>query len=137
MDFYDLKGRKKSIKNIRRYLVNWSKPTRSKFQDAAKKFFYPYWCSDIVLEECPLVGTLLKFDFVNVSKKIVAEISGQQHLKHIPHFHGKNPVGKFLGQIKRDMKKHDWAEINGYELVEIYSEKELTYEFFLERGVSL
>lgn len=137
MTFLDLKGRKKTIKNIRRYVVGWNKPTRSKFQDAAKRFFYPYWKSDIVLEECPLVGSLMKFDFVNVSKKIIAEISGQQHCKHVPHFHGKNPVGKFLGQIKRDMKKHEFADLNGYQLVEIYSEKELTYEFFLDKGIEL
>lgn len=137
MTFLDLKGRPKTVKNVRRFKVDWNKPTRSKFQDAAKRFFYPYWSGDLVFEEFPLTGTLMKFDFVNVSKKIIAEISGRQHLQHIPHFHGKNPASKFLGQIKRDMKKHEWADLNNFTLVEIYSEKELTYDFFLDKGVEL
>ncbi len=137
MTFLDLRGREKKLKNAGRYRVDWNSKTRSKFQDATKKFLYPYWKGDVVLEECPLVGTLLKFDFINLSKKIICEPSGQQHQKHIAHFHGKNPVGKFLGQIKRDMKKHEFADLNGYQIIEIYDEKELTYEYFLEKGIEL
>lgn len=137
MIFLDLRGREKKLKNASRYRIDWNSKTRSKFQDATKKFLYPYWKGDAVLEECPLVGTLLKFDFINLSKKIICEPSGAQHTKHIAHFHGKNPVGKFLSQIKRDMKKHEFADANGYQLIEIYSEEELTYEYFLSKGIEL
>ncbi len=136
MIFLDLKGREKKLKNASRYRVSWNEKTRSKFQDAAKRFIYPFWKNDILLEECPLVGTLLKFDFLNVSKKIILEISGRQHIEFVKHFHGSR-TSKFLGQIKRDMKKHEWADLNGYQLIEIYSEKELTYEYFLSKGVEL
>lgn len=135
MTFLDLKGRKKNIRNARKYLLDWNKKTRSKFQDAAKKFFYPYWHMDTCMEEMPLVGTLMKFDLVNVSKKIVCEVMGGQHMKFNKHFH--RTKNKFLGQIKRDLKKHEWCEINSFTLVEVYSEKELTYEYFLSQGVEL
>lgn len=135
MTFLDLKGRKKPLKNARKYTVDWNSKTRSKFQDAAKKFFYPYWNMDMCMEEMPLVGSLMKFDIVNVSKKIVCEIMGKQHCQFSKHFHGTK--GKFLGQIKRDLQKHDWCELNGFTLIEIYSEKELTYDYFLSQGVEL
>lgn len=135
MTFFDLKGREKKLKNARRYYINWHGKTRSKFQDAAKKFFYPYWANDLCMEEMPLVGTLMKFDLVNISKKIVCEVMGEQHTKFNKHFHGTK--NKFLGQIKRDLKKHEWCELNGFTLVEVYSEKELTYEYFLSQGVEL
>lgn len=137
MTFLDLRGRERKLKNPARYKIDWNGKTRSKFQDATKKFLYPYWVGDVVLEECPLVGTKLKFDFINLSKRIICEPSGKQHVQHIVHFHGKNPVGKFLSQIKRDMKKHEFADLNDYQLIEIYSEKELTYDFFLSKGIEL
>jgi len=87
------------------------------------------------MEEMPLVGTLMKFDLVNISKKIVCEVMGSQHTKFNKHFHGTK--NKFLGQVKRDLKKHEWCELNDFRLVEVYSEKELTYSFFLEQGVEL
>lgn len=136
MIFLDLKGRKKSIKNIRRYLVEWNKLTKSKGQTELKRFLYPYWSGDIVFEELPLVGSRMTFDIVNITKKIIIEHQGVQHQKFVKHFHGSR-VGKFLGQIKRDMKKHEWAELNGFSLVETYSESDFTYEFFLERGIEL
>ena len=136
MTFLDLKGRKKNIANIRRYYVEWNGETRSKGQTALKKFLYPYWRTDIVFEELPLVGSKMTFDIVNVTKSIAIEFDGAMHHKFIPHFHGSR-VSKFLGQIKRDLKKEEWAEINDYVLIRVNSEKELTYEFFLERGISL
>ena len=79
----------------------------------------------------------MSYDIINLSKKIAVEFDGAMHHKHIPHFHGKNPASKFLGQIKRDLKKEDWCEINDFTLVRINNEKELTYDFFLDKGVEL
>ena len=84
----------------------------------------------------PLVGSRMTFDIVNYTKKICIEFQGKQHTEYVKHFHGSR-TGKFLGQIKRDMKKHEWCEINGFTLLEIFSEKELTYEYFLSKGVEL
>jgi hypothetical protein len=136
MTFLDLKGRKKTLKNARKYLVNWHGETRSKGQTALKKFLYPFWKDDMVLEEFRMVGTRMTFDLVNYSRKIALEFQGIQHNKYIKHFHGSRTT-KFLAQIKRDLKKHEWCELNNFSLIEIYSEKELTYEYFLSQGVEL
>lgn len=136
MTFLDLKGRPKVLKNARRYYVDWNSGTRSKGQTALKKFLYPYWNGKIIFEEMPVVGSKMTFDIVNVTDKLIIEHQGEQHQKYIKHFHGSR-VSKFLGQIKRDMKKHEWAKINGFTLLETYSEKDFTYDFFLERGVEL
>ena len=136
MTFLDLKGRKKTLKNSKKYLVNWHGETRSKGQTALKKFLYPFWKDDMVLEEMPLVGSLMRFDIINLTRKIAVEFDGRAHHEFVKHFHGSR-TSKFLGQIKRDMKKHEFAELNGYELIEIFSEKELTYEYFLSKGIEL
>jgi len=136
MTFLDLRGREKKLKNSYRYKADWNGSTRSKGQTALKKFLYPYWKGDLVFEEMPLIGSRMTFDIVNYTKKVCIEFQGKQHTEYVKHFHGSR-TGKFLGQIKRDMKKHDWCQINGFELIEIFSEKELTYEYFLSKGIEL
>jgi len=136
MTFLDLRGRERKLKNPARYRVDWCGSTRSKGQTALKKFLYPYWKDRIILEEMPLVGSKMTFDIVNITDKLIIEHQGEQHQKFIKHFHGTR-VSKFLGQIKRDMKKHEWAELNGFSLLETYSEKDFTYDFFLSKGIEL
>lgn len=135
MTFLDLKGRERKLKNARRSIIDWHKSTRSKFQDATKRFLYPFWKDDQVFEELRIVGTLMRFDIYNHSKKIVIETAGRQHSQFVKHFHRTR--NKFLGQVKRDLLKHDFCELNGITLIEIASEKELTYEYFLSQGVEL
>lgn len=136
MIFLDLRGREKKLKNAYRYKVDWSGGTRSKGQTALKKFLYPYWKDKIVFEEMPLVGSRMSFDIVNITDKLIIEHQGLQHQQFVKHFHGSR-TSKFLGQIKRDMKKHEWCEINEFTLLETYSEKDFTYEFFLSKGIEL
>lgn len=135
MKFKTIYGKEKTLKNSRQYLIDWRKKTRSKFQDEVKKFLYPYWKNDVVFEELRLVETRLTFDFFNANKKIAIEVQGQQHTKFVPFFHGSR--AKFLQQLKRDSKKYDFCEINGFKLVEIYDVKELTKDFFESHGVYL
>lgn len=136
MIFLDLRGREKKLKNASRYRVDWGGGTRSKGQTALKRFLYPYWKDKVVLEEMPVVGSRMTFDIVCISDSICIEFDGAMHHKYIQHFHGSR-VSKFLGQIKRDLKKEEWAEINNYSLIRINSEKELTYEYFLSKGIEL
>jgi hypothetical protein len=46
------------------------------------------------------------------------EINGVQHETYNKHFHRESRAN-FLGQIKRDQAKRDWAEANGFVIVEI------------------
>lgn len=128
MKFKTLYGKDKSLKNASKYLIDWRKKTRSKFQDEVKRFLKPYWSEDIVFEELRLVDTRMTFDFYNANKKIAIEVQGQQHTKFIPFFHSNR--NKFLQQLKRDNKKLEFCELNGIKLVEIYNVSELNKDFF-------
>lgn len=116
-----------------RYRAKWEGKTRSKFQTAVKAWLKPYWQWDICLEEMPVPGTRLKCDLVNLTRMVVLETSGQQHVEFNKHFHNNNRW-LFHHQIVRDEAKREWAEANGFKFVEIYMEDlPLTKEFFLEK----
>ena len=50
MKFTDAYGKTRNLKNAKKYLIDWDKPSRSKFQTQVKKFLYKYWKNDIVFE---------------------------------------------------------------------------------------
>jgi hypothetical protein len=135
MKFKTLSGSSADLKNAKKYLINWNKPSRSKFQFSVKQFLKPYWQYDIVFEEFKLVGTRLSFDFYNANKKIAIEVQGGQHTKFVKFFHGNR--FKYLEQLKRDDKKFRFCEINNIKLIEIYPEDKIDEELFLSLGVVL
>lgn len=103
--------------------INWDKKCRSKFQFAIKQFFKPFWLTHSVYEELRIPGNLLYIDLINFSKKIVVETSGEQHQSYNKHFHKGNPLN-YIGQIKRDLLKQEWCEMNGFEFIEIFPDDE-------------
>ncbi len=135
MKFKTLYGKEKLLKNASKYLINWRKKTRSKFQDEVKKFLKPFWEGDFVFEELRLVDTRMTFDFYNANKKIAIEVQGKQHTKFIPFFHGTR--SEFLQQLKRDSKKLEFCEMNGIKLIEIYDTSELNKDFFESHEIYL
>jgi len=83
---------------------------------------YPYF---EVLEEWRIPGTMLTFDFFVPKIQKAFEIQGIQHLEHNNFFHGdKATSNKFAKQIKRDMTKVNWCEMNNIKLVEIFKEED-------------
>ncbi len=136
MVFKTLTGSTKRLSKPKRYTINWSSSSRSKFQTTVKKFIKEYWSLDVVFEEFPMAGSKLSFDFYNANKKIAIEVQGGQHLKYTPHFHGKSK-SNFLGQIRRDNEKEKFCELNGIKLVEIYPKDELSRDLFESFGVFL
>jgi len=106
-------------KNVRKNLIVWEGKSRSKLQFKFKQFFYPYWKSNIVYEEFPVYGTMLKVDILNATKRIAIEIQGDQHESFNKFFHGNSRL-KYLQSIKRDVKKEKWLEINGFKFLELY-----------------
>ena len=117
MKFIGLNDRELTLKNPKKYLIDWNKKSRSKFQLETKNFLKPYWQHDIVFEEFRLVGTRLSFDFYNANKKIMIEVQGAQHTKFVKFFHGNRL--KYLQQLKRDDKKYEFCQKNNLKLVEI------------------
>jgi hypothetical protein len=135
MKFIGLNGKELNLKNPKKYLIDWEKQSRSKFQSQTKNFLKPYWQHDIVFEEFRLVGTRLSFDFYNANKKIIIEVQGAQHTKFVKFFHGNRL--KFLQQLKRDDKKYEFCEKNNLKLVEIYPTDQICLEFFENQQIYL
>jgi hypothetical protein len=124
--------------NPSRYRVKWDGDTRSKFQTQVKRWMRPYWQYDVCLEEMPVVGTRLRCDLVNLTRKIIIETSGKQHNEYNKHFHQKSRQ-KFHEQIRRDEVKREWAKQNSFTFIEIFVEDmPLTEKFFFEKyGIEL
>jgi len=135
MKFKTLTGSEKRVSKASGYLINWDKPSRSKFQFNTKQFLKNFWGLHIVFEEFPVAGTRLKFDFYNANKKIAVEVHGAQHTKFVKFFHGRR--SKFIEQIRRDQQKIDFCELNSITLVEIFDGDPISKKTFEKCGVYL
>lgn len=120
MKFFDLKGRRVS-KDVSKYLIDWTKDSRSKFQSTVKFQLQPFWKRHIVYEEFPVVGSRMTLDFVNLTLRVAIEVQGRQHSEFTPFFHGDDRLN-FGDQLFRDSEKLDWCNNNGILLVEIHPE---------------
>jgi hypothetical protein len=110
-------------KNVTRFRIKWDGPSRSQPQFKAKQLLKAIWAYDIVFEEFPVYGTLLKVDIYNSTKQIAVEIQGPQHDKYNKFFHNGSKFN-FVAGITRDLKKIEWLENNNIKLVE-YIPKDL------------
>jgi len=136
MQFKTLTGRTRRITKAKKYLIDWSGPSRSKLQYGVKQKLKQYWGTHIVFEEFPVAGTKLSLDFYNANKKVAIEVQGDQHTKYVPYFHGKNKIN-YINQLQRDHEKLKFCEINGIELIEIYSKDKLDESFFKRIGLKV
>jgi very-short-patch-repair endonuclease len=135
MKFVDLYGKTRNLKNAKKYLIDWDKPSRSKFQTQVKKFLQSYWQHDVVFEEFRVVGTRLSLDFYNANKKVAIEVQGAQHTKYVKFFH-KN-MFKYSDQLKRDEKKLQFCELNKIKLAEVYPKDKITASLFDDQDIYL
>ena len=121
-------------KSVSKYLINWNKKSRSKVQFKTKKFLEPFWKGHIVYEEFPVYGSRMTVDILNATKKLAVEVQGKQHGEFNKFFHVNSRL-KYLEGIKRDIKKAEWLENNGFILLEIEEDEvdSLSLEFFLEK----
>ena len=132
MMFIDINGRKKDLRKIEKYLINWDGKSASNFQKSVKDLLYYFWGADVVFEELPVIGTRLTLDFYNSNKKIALEVDGKQHYQYNKFFHRGNR-GNFLDQIRRDEQKEEFCEWNEIVLVRILEEEDLTKELVASR----
>ena len=135
MKFIDAYGKERNIKNAKKYLIDWDKPSRSKFQTRVKKFLYAYWKNDIVFEEFRVAGSRLTLDFYNANKKIAIEVQGAQHTKYVKFLH-KNRL-KYCDQLKRDQKKLDFCVANDIKLAEVYPQDKIVASLFDQQDIYL
>lgn len=134
MRFLNLRGRQVKLKNSHSYIVDWDSPCRSKFQKDVKDLLRPHWLCEFVFEEFPVIGTRLKIDFYNASRRIALETDGKQHYSYSKFFHG-NDRQKFIDQLKRDETKEQWCELNNIELIRITYEDKINKSFLQQIGV--
>lgn len=114
-----LNGRPREV-NINRYKIDWDGPCLSKMQRGVRDFLRPYWeHSKIVLEELVIPGSRMSLDLVSLSDKVAIEVQGAQHAAFNRHMH-QNSLSKYRDQIKRDLKKGEWCERNGFKLIEVF-----------------
>ena len=121
-------------KNDSKYRIKWDQSSRSKEQTKLKQFLYQYWKNDIVFEEYLLPFCLLRADFLNASKKIAIEHMGTGcHNEYNPFFHNQNRMN-YLSSIKRDIKKVEILQKNGFTVLETFTSdlNKLSYQFFIE-----
>lgn len=126
-------------KNVEKYRIDWEEKSRSQAQFRTKEFLKKYWQNDIIYEEFPVYGSRMKVDIVNMTRKVAVEVQGDQHYKFNKHFHGNSRL-KYLASLKRDVKKFEWLESNGFVVVEITEKetKNLSRKLFQENfGISL
>ena len=120
------------------YLIDWDPPREvSRPQGLVKQFLYPYWKTQICLEEVRIPGSLYRLDIVNATKRIVIEVSPESSHSFNAFFH-KNRIG-FGRAIQRDLDKQAWCERNRFKYIELTTEDitNLSKELFAERGIIL
>lgn len=117
MKFKTLTGRLKEVP-LHSYRIDWDGDFASKLEEEIADWFCTYWERDIVLAQFGIPGTRLSLDFFNVTKRIAIEGQGRQHSQYVPFLSGSR--AGYLGQIKRDIKKSQWCEMNDIKLIEIH-----------------
>lgn len=136
MKFITLGGAEKRVPKIRKYLIEWDDPSKSKIQYNTKQFLKSYWINNVVFEELPVAGTRLSLDFYNATKKIAVEVQGAQHRRYVAHFHGGHKLN-YIDQLRRDKQKSDFCKINDIKLVEVYDNDLLNKDLFKKFGIDL
>jgi hypothetical protein len=133
MRLYNIAGRLQN-RNVNKYLIDWSKKSRSKIQFETKEFLQSFWKNHVVFEEFPVFGTRLKVDILNATIKVAIEVQGPQHSSFNKFFHS-NSRSKYLESIKRDVAKREWLEMNKFKLIEVESSEVslLSKKFFLKK----
>lgn len=123
------------------YKVDWDGEQGSDFSAEILDFLEPYWRHDVVLAEWPVAGTKLRYDYVNLTRRIIVECDGVQHNAFNAHFHGLTSTGnsrdplarspKYLKQIKNDQLKDKIAHLNDFLMIRILpKDLPLTKEWF-------
>jgi hypothetical protein len=92
-------------------------------------------------EEVSLVGsktkrnTLLYADFLSLKAKIIIEVHGRQHYEYVSHFHANKMA--FAKAKLRDQTKIEWAELNGFTLIELPYNKEPEWETLIRKSLNI
>ena|SRR5579864_6751594 len=108
--------------NPHKYLIDWNNDGGSKLEVKFRDFIRPHWENlYLVLFQFRIPGSLLRFDFLNINKKLIIEVDGNQHNDFNPHFH-RNSRAVYVESLKRDLDKEKWCEQNDIRLLRLNEE---------------
>jgi hypothetical protein len=100
--------------------------SKSILQGKVGQYLEQKYPRDNILEEFVIPGSRLSVDFFLPKRGLVCEIQGEQHDSYKPFFHGDlSTAGGYGKQISKDREKAQWADMNGFKLVEIRTEEDL------------
>jgi hypothetical protein len=114
-----------------KYRIKWDKKAPSKGAQIVKDYLKK-WCYNYIwYEEYFLPKTRLRIDYLCPSKLVAIEFDGPQHQSYNKFFHGSR--AGYLASIKRDVKKTEILESNGYTVINLTEEDlpKLNQKFFL------
>lgn len=109
--------------NISKHRIDWDDDGSSSLETRFRDLIKPFWGNDVVLFQTMIPGSKLRIDFLNLTRKIAVETSGNQHFKFNKHFHS-NSRAVYLASMKRDMQKQEWLRREGFKFIELI-EKDL------------
>ncbi len=116
MEFKLLNGDIAKI-NLKKYLIDKNGFCKSKFQKNIRDKLIKEYPLEIICEEIFIPIEKFYLDFFLPNRKIVIEVNGRQHSKHIKFFH--KTIAAFNEQKIRDQRKREWCKLNNFKLVEI------------------
>jgi hypothetical protein len=99
--------------------------SKSKLQGEVGEYLQEKFPRENILEEFTIPNSQLKCDFFLPNKGIVIEVQSDLHIKYVPHFHGPRANKGYAKQKSNDRLKAEWCEINGFNLIEIFSLEDL------------
>ena len=96
--------------NYSKYHNRKQRKGKSSYHSSARQLLESVYTNHPIYEEVTLPGCGLYADFWLPSLKIVVEVHGEQHYKHIPRFH--KTYADFLKAQYKDKQKREWCELN-------------------------
>ena len=118
MKLLDINGKEVRVQ-IRQSDYPMREVSRSKIQHEVGQKLQEMFPHETILEEFTIPGSMLKVDFLIIRLGIAIEINGDQHYAYNPHFHQERSKMGFANQVKRDVKKANWCEMNGFKYIEV------------------
>lgn len=100
---------------------------RSKLHLRARKLLCELYPTQSILEEIPIPGSRLHFDFYIPSKYLAIEVQGQQHTEQSSLFHSSKL--DFVSTTKNDKRKVEWCNNNNIKLIYLnYNEDDIIWK---------
>ena len=131
MKLLDINGKEVRIQ-IRQSDYPMREVSRSNIQHEVGQKLQEMFPHETILEEFPIPGSRMTLDYFMPRLMIAVEVDGEAHDHYIPFFHGQMSDKKFTKQVKNDMSKNKWCEINGIKLVRITKKSDLSKDGWIK-----